>query len=251
MQTQKVLHLQIRKKKPTFSTYIRYEACPENIQPCSMKNRDIYWRRYKIQETLYIGQWHLSPLQSKHLTQFSQSPSAAPSYFPESHWWSEISSLSNVILVLGNVRSCKVLTWGYMGAEAPRWFDVSPKNYARDVMHDQVHCRAEATNHQLPIVLAFWIIWKVSAEECSSLTQNLMQIRCSTRSVILNATATRYTHWLNGVYHAHWLVQWSHHCSHVCIPVHSPWLPGYVVVQTIVIILTMAFSRQTSCMIDG
>ena len=33
------------------------------------------------------------------LTQFSQSPSAAPSYFPESHVWSEISSLSKVILV--------------------------------------------------------------------------------------------------------------------------------------------------------
>ena len=29
-----------------------------------MKNRDIYWKRYKIQETLYIGQWCLSPLRS-------------------------------------------------------------------------------------------------------------------------------------------------------------------------------------------
>ena len=45
--------------------YIVYdEVCPEGIWPCSMKNRDIYWRRYKIQGTLYIGQWHLSPLQS-------------------------------------------------------------------------------------------------------------------------------------------------------------------------------------------
>ena len=32
-----------------------------------MKNRDMYWRRYKIQETVYIGQWCLSPLQSRHL----------------------------------------------------------------------------------------------------------------------------------------------------------------------------------------
>ena len=32
-----------------------------------MKNRDIYWRRYKIQEKLYIGQWRLSPLQSRYL----------------------------------------------------------------------------------------------------------------------------------------------------------------------------------------
>ena len=34
----------------------------------------------------------------------------------------------------------------------------------------------------------------VSAEECSSLMQNVMQIRCSTHSVILNAMATQYTH---------------------------------------------------------
>ena len=33
---------------------------------------------------------------------------------------------------------------------------------------------------------AFWVIWIVSTEECSSLTQNLMQICCSTCSVILN-----------------------------------------------------------------
>ena len=38
-----------------------------------MKNRDIYWRRYKIKETLYMGQWHLSLLLSPwDLTQFSQ-----------------------------------------------------------------------------------------------------------------------------------------------------------------------------------
>ena len=32
-----------------------------------MKNRDTYGRRYKIQEILYLGQWRLSPLQSRHL----------------------------------------------------------------------------------------------------------------------------------------------------------------------------------------
>ena len=45
----------------------RYEVCPKGIQPCNMKNRDIYWRRYNVQETLYMGQWCLSPLQSRHL----------------------------------------------------------------------------------------------------------------------------------------------------------------------------------------
>ena len=51
----------------------------------------------------------------------------------------------------------------------------------------------------------------------SSLTQNLMQICCSTRSVILNATTTQYTCSLTRVYGPHWLVQWSH-CSRMCIP---------------------------------
>ena len=39
--------------------------------------------------------------------------------------------------------------------------------------------------------------------------------------------ATQYTCSLDGVYCPHWLVQWSRHCSHMCIPVHWPWLPGY------------------------
>ena len=65
-------------------------------------------------------------------------------------------------------------------------------------------------------------------------------------SVILNAMATQYTCSLSGIYCPHWLVQWSHHCSHMHIPVHSPWLPGYIdVTQNILIILTMAGLFQT------
>ena len=96
----------------------------------------------------------------------------------------------------------------------------------------------------IPIVSspkAFWIIWIASMEKCSSLLQNLMQIHCCNRSVILNVMVTRYTYSLNGIYHPHWLVQWSHHCSHTNIPVHSPWLPGYInATQTVLVILTMA-----------
>ena len=85
------------------------------------------------------------------------------------------------------------------------------------------------------------IIQIVSMEECSSLVQNLMQICCSTCSVILNVMATWYTCSLDSVYRPHWQVQWSHHCSHMCIPVHSPWQPSYIdVMQTILVILTMA-----------
>ena len=87
---------------------------------------------------------------------------------------------------------------------------------------------------------AFWIDQIVSAQKCSSLTRNLMQTHCSTHSVFF-MTATQYTCSLNGVHHPHWLVQWSHHCSCMLIPVHSPWLPGYIdFEQTVLVILTMA-----------
>ena len=94
---------------------------------------------------------------------------------------------------------------------------------------------------QSPVAAAFWIIRIVSSEECSSLMQNLMQIHSSTTSsVILNVMATQYTCSLNGVYCPHW--QRSHHCSHMCIPVHSPWLLGYIdASQTTLVMLTMAW----------
>ena len=146
-----------------------------------------------------------------------------------------------VILVLGKARSHRVLNLGCRG-----WWVTSviwsfTKNSAQDVIHEWARCRAEATNHQLPIAVPFWIFWRVSVQECSSLMQNLMQIHCSSLSVILNVTATQYTCSLNGIYHPHWLVQWIHHCSYMCISVHSPWLPGYTdVTQTILVILTIA-----------
>ena len=108
------------------------------------------------------------------------------------------------------------------------------------MMQERVHCRDEAANHQLPIASAFWIIPIVSMEEHSNSMQNLMQIGCCTLSVILNAMTTQYTCSFNSIYHPHWHICWRHHRSHMHIPVHSPWLPGYInVMQTVLIILTM------------
>ena len=42
-------------------------------------------------------------------------PSAAPSYFPESHLQSEIFSLSKVILVLGKARVTRYQIWAVQG----------------------------------------------------------------------------------------------------------------------------------------
>ena len=49
------------------------------------------------------------------LTQFSQLPSAALSYFPEPHWWSEISSLSKVILVVEKTKVSGQKIWAVVG----------------------------------------------------------------------------------------------------------------------------------------
>ena len=49
------------------------------------------------------------------VTQFPQTPSAVLSYFPETHGWSEISSLSKVVLVLGKARSCRCQIWAVGG----------------------------------------------------------------------------------------------------------------------------------------
>ena len=91
---------------------------------------------------------------------------------------------------------------------------------------------------------AFRTIQIVSIEECSSLMQNLMQIHCSTCSVILNVMATWYIRSLSDAYCPHWPVLWSRHCSHTRIPVQSPWLPGYIdVAQTVLIYI----NNETVC----
>ena len=136
---------------------------------------------------------------------------------------------------------------GCRGAESPGWFDISQKNCEWDPMHEQVHCCDESANHRLPIVTTFWIIQIVSKKECClwgggklSLMQNLKQIHCSSHSVVLNAMAIEYICLLKGIYFPYWLVQWSHHCSCICIPIHSPWLPSYIsAAQIILDILTM------------
>ena len=171
-----------------------------------MKNRDSYGRRYKIhctQDNDASVPFKVGTLGPHTVLPITIS---CPSYFPESHQQSEVSSLSKVTLVWGKARRHRAPNLECRGAESPGWFDVSLKNPAWDMMNEQVRCCDEAASHQWPIAAAFWVIWRISMEQCSSLTQNWMQIRCSTCSVILNVTATQYTCSLNGVYHPHWLV---------------------------------------------
>ena len=144
---------------------------------------------------------HLSPLQSKHLGTSHSSPNHhyCPIIF------SRISStVWNLFPFKGDFSFGK--SQKSQGAKSGLWQSwvtwviwCFAKNSAWDMMHEWVCCRDEAANHQLPIAVAFWITWIVSAEECSSLTQNLMQICSSTRSVTLIVTATQYTCSLNSV----------------------------------------------------
>ena len=179
-----------------------YKVYSQSIQSCNMKNRDIYWRSYKIQETLYTGQWHLAPLQSRHLgTSHSSNCHRLPCCI-----FLNLMMVWNLFpfkggFSFGKARSSRAPNLGCRGTESPGWFDVSPKTSGD--MYKRERCNGEDVSYQLPIVVVFWIIQIASTEECSSLTQNLMQIQCSTRSVILNTMATQYACSLNSIYHAH------------------------------------------------
>ena len=87
-----------------------------------------------MQETLYIGQWCLSPLQSRHLGASHSSPNChqLPSHISlNPNDGLKISSLSKVILFLEKARSHRVPNLGWRRAESPGWFDVLPKKFMR------------------------------------------------------------------------------------------------------------------------
>ena len=242
-----------------------------------MVNRDIYWRRYKIHKTLYIGQRCLSPLQSYSLLE--------ETWFTGSGLNQVISNCSMMFLLLCDQKLRNKFCNGMFHAKicvkisdtvvfgVPR-----SAGSSRAVSHRSLLIVAHTPSTLTGVLLAaglpergslsadsqpslkrvchtficaaliasspkvFWIIRVVSTEGCSSLTWNSTQIHCSACLVILNVAATQYTCPLNGIYHPHWLVQWSRHCSHMLILVHSLWLPGYITVsQTALILLTMTW----------
>ena len=134
---------------------------------------------------MYIRHWCLGPIKVGTLGPHTVLPVAisCPIVFS---WM--LSMIWNLLpfkgdFKLGKARSCRAPSLGCKGNVLPGWFDVSPQKSAGDVMHEQSCCHNEDANHQLPKAAAFWIVWIVSPEEYSSLTQNLMQIHCSTHSV--------------------------------------------------------------------
>ena len=142
-----------------------------------MNKRDTYYRKYRIQETLYIGQWCFSPLQSRHLGTSHRSLLMAA----HTH-----STFSGALLIAG-LPECGSLS-------------IDSQSFLKCLCH--IICIAFIASS----TKAFWIIQIVSMEEGSSLMQNLLQIHCSTYLVILNAMATQYTCSLSGVYQPQWLI---------------------------------------------
>ena len=140
--------------------------------------------------------------------------------------WSEISSFSKVILVLGKARSLRALNVGCRGAESPEWLDVSPKNFIGDVIQEWARSREEAANHLLPRAAALNHMNRFHGGMFKLNTK--FDAGPLLYSLVLNVMATQYTCSLSGIYHPHCLVQWSRQCSRMRIPVHSPWLPGYI-----------------------
>ena len=173
-----------------------------------MKNRDIYWKRYKIQETLYIGQWCLGFLQSRHLGTSHSSPNLHQ--LPCHIFLNLINGLKSLpfqrwFQCWEKARSHRAPNLDCREAGSPGGFDVSAENSAGDVIHGWAHCPDGAAHPQLPTAAAFWVIHTVSVEKRSSLMQNWTQICCSTLWVILNVMTTQYTCSFNCVYCPHWL----------------------------------------------
>ena len=166
-----------------------------------------------------------------------ESRAAAPSYFPESHPWSEISSFSKVILVWGKSQKsqgAKSRLWGCWVTWVMRCFT---KNlctrhaaWAGMLLSSPVAHSWGLLNHPNSFCRG---MYKLNTKlDANSLLYSLSHF---------DATATQYKHSFNSIYHPHWLIQWRRHCSHIRIPVLSAWLPGYTdVTQTVLVILTMA-----------
>ena len=158
-----------------------------------MKNRDIYLRRHKIQESLYIGQWHLSPLQNSYLGPHMVLPIAigCPIIFSwiSTMVWNLFPFTSN--FSFGKKQKSQGIKSGLWRGLVIWTNWCFAKNSAQNKtawagMLSWWSCQSPVA-HSCGL---FWTIWRVSAEECSSLMQNLMQIHCSTGAAILNVMAT-------------------------------------------------------------
>ena len=55
------LECSLMKVSLSLKLHLKYEDCPEGIQPCNRRNRDIYLRRYMSPQSRHLGTSHSSP----------------------------------------------------------------------------------------------------------------------------------------------------------------------------------------------
>ena len=109
--------------------YQKYRLSLKKIEP----TRNIVHRTMTTQSpsNWHLGNLHSSPGISSTLKHCVKSyvgmAISYPVHFPESQGQSEISSLSKVILVMGQARSFRAPNLGCSRAESPGWFKVLPK----------------------------------------------------------------------------------------------------------------------------
>ena len=109
------------------------EACPESIQPCAIKNRGIYWRRYKKQYTqnndtsvpFKVGTWEPHTVLPIAIS--------CPIIFS----WISLT-VWNLFPFKGDFSFGKSQKMWGTKSESPGWLDVSPKISTQDVMHEHV-----------------------------------------------------------------------------------------------------------------
>ena len=178
---------------------------------------------------MYIGQRCLSPLQSRYLgtSHSSSNCNQLPCHIFLNLISGLISPFLKVILVLRKVRSHRAPNLGCRGTESPGWFDVSPKNCSR---HDAWVGMLSWWSFQSPVVHSCCLLnqsnslcrgmFKLNAKfDADSLLYLLSHFECDGHTVHIHAQSIASTTPLTSR---------SRHCSCMCIPVHSPWLPGYI-----------------------
>ena len=232
------------------------------------------WKR--IQETLYISQWRLCPLQ--------RYDSLEEIWFIGNSLNQVISNCSTMFLLLWRKKlwaslavmfHAKILrqSLGHSSLGTPRsasasltergqsliFADCSP--YTFHTLRCSAGCRPSRTqitfNRFSTIFEGFVPHFYLCCTHCivpESLLNHLnsfhgrmfkLNAKYDTDSllysVISNVTVTQCTCSPKGIYRPPWLAQWSGHCLPMGIPAHSPWPPLYIdVAQTVPIILTTA-----------
>ena len=141
-----------------------YQVCAEGIQPRNMKNRDTYWRRHKVQESLDNNKDKASQSPaSRHLGPSHSSPNSR--HLPCHIFLNLFEGLKSLpfqkISVLGKSISCSVPNQGWR-------VQMFSETTLHDMLHEGSRFLDAPANHLLPIAAAFRVIRTVSTDEWSA-----------------------------------------------------------------------------------